>query len=52
MDDHSWFSDRVKTIMVTVTMVILVGGMAWGYYEAHQWRAEREEAKQVENIDG
>lgn len=48
MDDHSWFSERTKTIMVTVTMVILVGGMLGGYYAAHMWRQERLEIKEIE----
>lgn len=44
--DNSWFSDRTKTIIVTVVMVILIGGMALGYYSAYQWRQER--AAQIE----
>jgi len=39
--DNSWFSDRTKTIIVTVTMTILVVGMAWGYYAGYQWQQER-----------
>ena len=50
MDDHSWLSERTKTIIVAVTMSLLVGGMVWGYYEAHQWRAERNTT--TEEIDG
>lgn len=42
-DDHSWFSERTKTIMVTVVMTILIGGMGWGYIAAQQWKAERAE---------
>jgi predicted negative regulator of RcsB-dependent stress response len=41
MDDNSWLSERTKTIIVSVIMTILFVGMFWGYYEAHQWRAER-----------
>jgi hypothetical protein len=44
-DEHNWFSDRTKTIMVTVTMTILIGGMLWGYIAAQQWKAEREAEK-------
>jgi predicted negative regulator of RcsB-dependent stress response len=43
MNDNSWLSERTKTIIVTVVMTILVVGMAWGYYEAHKWRSERNE---------
>ena len=47
--DNSWLSDRTKTIVVTVTMTILVGGMAWGYYAGYQWKQEREaEAWRIE----
>jgi len=44
-DDGSWFSERTKTWIVSITMLILVGGMAWGYYTAYQWKAERAEQK-------
>lgn len=44
--DNSWLSDRTKTIMVSVIMIVLVVGMGWGYYAAQQWKAEREEQKQ------
>jgi len=49
--DNSWFSDRTKTIMVTLTMVILVGGIGWGYYASHQWQADREDAKAAAKIE-
>ena len=41
MQDNSWLSERTKTIIVTVIMTMLIGGMAWGYYAAQQWKAER-----------
>ncbi|GAG27733.1 unnamed protein product, partial [marine sediment metagenome] len=41
-------SDLAKTIMVTVIMTVLVLGMAWGYYEAHQWKQER--LQQIEQL--
>ncbi len=44
--DNSWLSDRTKTIMVSVVMILLIGGMALGYYSAYQWRQER--AAQIE----
>jgi len=41
MDDNSWLSETTKNIIVTTVMTILIGGMAWGYYEAQVWKAER-----------
>ena len=52
--DNSWFSDTAKTWMVTVTMVVLVGGVLFGYYQAYQWRQERAiqiEAEQREQME-
>lgn len=45
MKDNSWFSERTKTWMVIITMAILVGGVFYGYWAAHNWRIEREEHK-------
>ena len=42
MDDNSWLSETAKNIIVTTIMTVLIVGMAWGYYEAHKWRAERD----------
>ena len=51
-NDNSWFSDRTKTIIVTITMVILIGGIVLGYYSAYQWRQERrEQIEQTEIIE-
>lgn len=47
-DDNSWFSERTKTIIVTVIMSVIFIGMFWGYYAAQQWKAEREAQKQWE----
>jgi predicted negative regulator of RcsB-dependent stress response len=41
MQDNSWLSETAKNIIVTTIMTFLIVGMAWGYYEAHKWRAER-----------
>lgn len=41
-------SDRAKTIMVTITMIILVTIVLWGYYEAHHWRQDRDERIELE----
>ena len=41
MDDHSWLSERTKTIIVVVVMVMLIGGMGIGYYKAMQWQEDR-----------
>ena len=46
MKDNSWLSDRTKTIMVTVTMLLLVGGMGWGYYAMNEYSKERTIQKQ------
>ena len=40
---NDWLSDRTKTIMVTTIMIMLISGMLWGYYAAHQWQKERAE---------
>lgn len=47
MQDNSWLSERTKTIIVTVVMSILIGGMGWGYYAAQQWKAEQEHKKWI-----
>ena len=44
--DNSWFSERTKTWIVSITMTILVGGSIWGFYAAQVYKAEREEQKQ------
>ena len=44
--DNSWFSETVKTWIVSITMTILVGGSIWGFYAAQVYKAEREEQKQ------
>ena len=49
--DKSWFSETTKTVIVTVVMVVLVGGMAWGYYAANQWQQEREAAREAARIE-
>lgn len=53
-DDNSWFSERTKTWMVSITMTLILGGMAWGYYEAVNYRAERElfleQSEQMERL--
>jgi predicted negative regulator of RcsB-dependent stress response len=41
MNDNSWLSETTKNIIVTTIMTVLIVGMGWGYYEAHKWRAER-----------
>ena len=43
--DNSWFSERTKTWIVSVIMSVLVIGIFWGFYEAKQWQAEREQIK-------
>ena len=50
-DDTSWFSETTKTVIIAVTMIILVGGMGWGYYEAHQWKADRQDAKAAAKME-
>ena len=50
-DDKSWFSETTKTVIITVTMLILVGGMGWGYYTANQWKADRADAKAAAKIE-
>jgi len=47
--DNSWFSDRAKTWMVSVTMTILLGTAAYGYYAGYQWKQER--AAQLEILE-
>ncbi len=49
--DNSWFSETTKTVIVTVIMIMLIGGMGWGYYAANQWKAEREDAKAAAKIE-
>ena len=46
MEDNSWLSETTKNIIVATIMTVLIGGMAWGYYEAHKWRSERNEIKE------
>ena len=45
--DNSWFSERTKTWIVSSIMTILFVGMIWGYWAAQNWKAEREELKQI-----
>ena len=45
MDDNNWIPERVKTWMVVITMIILIGGSLWGFIAMHQWKAEREAIK-------
>jgi hypothetical protein len=46
--DNSWFSERTKTWIVSITMAILVGGSLYGFYAAQMYKAEREEQKRFE----
>ena len=48
-EDNSWFSERAKTWIVTITMALIFIGMFGGYYAAHNWQAERE-ATRIEMI--
>lgn len=50
MNDHSWFSEHTKTIIVTVVMSVLIIGILWGFYEAKQWQAERKIQIEQEQI--
>ncbi len=47
MNDNSWLSERTKTIIVTIVMMILVGGVLFGYYKAYTWRTERAEQNNI-----
>ncbi len=50
--DNSWFSERTKTVIVVIIMTVLVVGMGWGYYEAHQWKKQRHDwAVQMEQME-
>jgi len=46
--DNSWFSERTKTWIVSITMGLIFVGMFGGYWAAQNWKAEREQQKQWE----
>jgi len=48
--DNSWFSDTAKTWMVSITMIILVGGMVGGYWAAYNWKQERRLISEAEEL--
>lgn len=44
-------SETTKTVIITVVMVILIGGMGMGYYMANQWKQDLYDAKQAVKME-
>jgi len=46
--DNSWFSERTKTWIVSITMALIFIGMFGGYWAARNWKEERAIQKEFE----